>query len=304
MNVKLHPLEKVAKQHFGVTDSLEETGYVLSDGTFLDLSRRHIAHGYERRGDRFVPTKRQPDYLYGQRSVDHRELPSEILEAVGTRDGSVAMLAFLRKTGALRLMPGAGFLVAKMPTIESVDRVVREWHHAFGDEPLYVDVVSPGSSPGRASRVINPDDVRESQEFERPTLEAVVEFLESKFGGASMGAARQTPQSVYKFSEMGEEHQDEITGNLGQKLARKTAWELVPDFPVDQAVALTWDTSVTIFDRDVESVKWQIESEGKVTRPILIDALDEESIWMEGRHRSLASEALGLKTIPAFVRVK
>jgi len=111
-------------------------------------------------------------------------------------------------------------------------------------------------------------------------------------------------KKLYKFSEMGEEHQDEITGNLGLKLARKTVWELVQDYPVDQAVALAWDTSVTIFDRDVESVRWQIESEGKVTRPILIDGLNEGSVWMEGRHRSIASEALGLKTIPAFVRVK
>jgi hypothetical protein len=187
--MKPHPLEKIVKRHFGVTDSLEETGYVLSDGTFLDLSGRHMAEGYERKGDRFVPKKRRPDYLANQRSIDHRQLPSELFDAVGTREGSAAMFKFLRKTGALRLMPGAGFLVAKMPTVESVVRVVREWHHAFGDEPLYVDVVYPGSRPDRASRVIDPDDVRESQEFERPTVEEVMEFLESKFGsGASMGA--------------------------------------------------------------------------------------------------------------------
>lgn len=183
--MKLHPLETIAKRHFGVTDNLEETGYVLSDGTFLDLSGRHLASGYERRGDRFVPKKRQPDYLYGQRAIDHRQLPSEIFEAVGTGEGSTAMLAFLRETGALRLMPGTGFLVAAPPTLESVARVVGEWHHAFGREPLYVDVVLPGSRPDRASRVINPYDIRESQEFERPTIEDVMDFLENKFGGGS-----------------------------------------------------------------------------------------------------------------------
>jgi hypothetical protein len=190
MQTKLHPLEQIAKRHFGVTDSLEETGYVLSDGTFLDLSGRHMATGYERRGDRFVPKKRQSDYLYGQRSLDHRQLPSEILDAVGTREGSAAMFAFLRETGALRLMPGAGFLVAKMPTIESVARVVGEWHHAFGNEPLFVDVVT---SEG---------DVRESQEFERPTTEEVMEFLESMFEGASMGAARR-PSADITVAEVG-----------------------------------------------------------------------------------------------------
>lgn len=188
--MKLHPLENIAKRHFGVTDSLEETGYVLSDGTFLDLTGRHMAEGYERKGDRFVPKKRRPDYLAFQRSIDHRQLPPEILEAAGTGEGSLAMHFFLRETGALRLMPGAGFLVTRMPTVEAVARVIREWHHAFGDEPLYVDVVYPDSRPDRSSRVINPDDVRDSQEFAEPTIEGVMEFLESKFGGASMGAAR------------------------------------------------------------------------------------------------------------------
>jgi hypothetical protein len=227
--VKLHPLEKIAKHHFGVTDSLEETGYVLSDGTFLDLSGRHMANGYEPRGDRFVPKKRQPDYLYGQRSIDHRQLPSEILDAVGTREGSAAMFAFLRETGALRLMPGAGFLVAKMPTIESVDRVVREWHHAFGNEPLYVDVVSAGSRPDRASRVINPGDVRESQEFERPTTEEVMEFLEGMFGGASMGAARHAPAAL-RIAEVGAFKRRSQEDMVRRMAALIEILELDPDF--------------------------------------------------------------------------
>jgi len=39
-------------------------------------------------------------------------------------------------------------------------------------------------------------------------------------------------------------------------------------------------------------------------RPILIDDLNEGHIWMEGRHRSIASEKLGLKTIPALYRIE
>lgn len=184
--MKLHPLEQIAKRHFGVTDNLEETGYVLSDGTFLDLSGRHHAIGYERRGDRFVPKKRQPDYLYGQRNTDHRELPGEIQDALGTEGGSQTMSAFLRETGALRFMPGTGFLAYRMPTVESVARVIREWHHAFGREVFYVDVVTP-------------DGDRESVEFEEPSLEEVMEFLESKFGGVSMGASRRMPPDLRSF---------------------------------------------------------------------------------------------------------
>jgi hypothetical protein len=111
-------------------------------------------------------------------------------------------------------------------------------------------------------------------------------------------------EKTFRFSELGREHQAEIAGNLGLKTAKETVWKLVPDFPVDQAAALAWDTSIQIFDDDVDSVARQIEREGKVTRPILIDDLSEEHTWMEGRHRSIASEKLGLKTIPALYRIE
>lgn len=117
-------------------------------------------------------------------------------------------------------------------------------------------------------------------------------------------ASRRKKENRYLFSELDKEHQIEIVGNLGRKVAEQTVWQLIPDFPVDQAAATAWDTSITIFDSDVESVMSQIEHQGKVIRPILIDDLDEESVWMEGRHRSIASEELGLKTIPALYRIE
>jgi hypothetical protein len=214
--VKLHPLEAIVKRYFGVTDNIEETGYVLSDGTFLDLSGRHIAEGsYERKGDRFVPKRRQPDYLANQRLIDHRQLPTKLFNAITLpagsegREGAEAMYAFLRKTGAIRLMPEAGFLVAKMPTVESVARVVREWRHAFGDRSLYVDVIYPEGVPG--SHIIN--DVRASREFESPTVEDVMEFLESKFNGASMGAALGISFPLYRI-EFTEDQWEEIDSVL------------------------------------------------------------------------------------------
>lgn len=107
----------------------------------------------------------------------------------------------------------------------------------------------------------------------------------------------------YRFSDLDREHRIEVIGNLGRKVAEKTVWRLVPDYPVNLATGMAWDTSVTIADDDVESVMREIEHAGKVLRPILIDDLDEDSVWMEGRHRSIASEELGLKTIPALVRI-
>lgn len=108
----------------------------------------------------------------------------------------------------------------------------------------------------------------------------------------------------YRFSDLDREHQIEVIGNLGRPAAKKTVWKLVPDFPVEAATAMAWDTSVMIFDNRVESTVRKIEQAGKVLRPILIDDLDEDAPWMEGRHRSVASEELGLKTIPALVRIE
>jgi hypothetical protein len=117
-------------------------------------------------------------------------------------------------------------------------------------------------------------------------------------------ASRRNSYKTFKFSELSREHQGEIVGNLGRKVAQGTVWELVPDFPVDNAAALADDTAIQIFDDDVESLIEGIKHQGKVTRPILIDELDEERPWMEGRHRSIASQQMGLKTIPALYRIE
>lgn len=107
----------------------------------------------------------------------------------------------------------------------------------------------------------------------------------------------------YRFSDLDREHQLEVIGNIGTRAAaEKTVWRLVPDFPVELATAMAWDTSIMIFDDHVEAVAARIEREG-VLRPILVDDLDEGNAWMEGRHRSIASEKLGFKTIPALVRI-
>lgn len=109
----------------------------------------------------------------------------------------------------------------------------------------------------------------------------------------------------YRFLDLDREHQLEILGNLSNdKAAKKSMWVFVSDYPVELATAIAWDTSVTIVDEHVESLVFMIDHKGKVRRPILIDDLNEDSVWMEGRHRSIASEELGFKTIPAFVRVK
>jgi len=44
---------------------------------------------------------------------------------------------------------------------------------------------------------------------------------------------RRNAKKTFRFSDLEKEHQIEIIGNLGRKVAEKTVWELIPDFPVD-----------------------------------------------------------------------
>lgn len=177
----MNPLEKAAKLHFGVTDDLSETGYVLSDGTFLDFSGRHEANGYVRKGDRFV-IKRGEDYLRYHRYVDHRMLPETITDKLRKDEthASTAMLAFMEATGAMRIMPGVGLAVTRMPTFESIDAFMRGWKHAYQADPVIVDILHP---EGYTQRV--------SQEIEDPDVDKIVEFLEANFNSPSMGASGQ-----------------------------------------------------------------------------------------------------------------
>ncbi|NCX05673.1 MAG: hypothetical protein EBW68_07840 [Actinobacteria bacterium] len=63
-----------AKKRHGVTNDVNEAGYVLPDGTMLDFSGRADA-GYVQGSDlRFRPKTGERDYMRGERGVDHREV--------------------------------------------------------------------------------------------------------------------------------------------------------------------------------------------------------------------------------------
>jgi hypothetical protein len=108
---------------------------------------------------------------------------------------------------------------------------------------------------------------------------------------------------TYKFREMDKLHQQEIVWNLGERLAKETAWKFVRKYPVQEAVALTDDVGVLLSDRRVMDVVSGLQAGGKF-RPVLIDEIDEKGSWMEGMHRSIAAEELGMDFLPAFVRVE
>lgn len=208
----LHPLERIVLSYFGATNDIRETGYVLSDGTMVDLSGRHEAGGYVRRGDRFVP-KRGPDYLAHQRATDHRQLPD------GMKRGTEGMREFMAKTGAIRVIPDAGITVASMPTVEAVAALVQGWRRFYTE--LLVDIMDPEARTA------------DSVEFKEADLEAVIAFLMPHFEGRAAEAAspldRKTPRDwEWAYHVTSEAHMDPIAREgLKPHLHRS-----VPDAPV------------------------------------------------------------------------
>jgi hypothetical protein len=177
-------LEKIVREHFGVTADLRETGYILSDGTFVDLSGRHHAVGYQLKDGHYIPKRGQPDYLRGQRSTDHRELPTAVRskfrrdEDMGS--GTYPMYMFIKTTGAIRVMPGVGISVAARPTVEALAYFLVGWKRAYGSDSIVVDVLDVDR---------NAVHTKKSEEIKNPTLEKLMEFIESGIeSGWSMGA--------------------------------------------------------------------------------------------------------------------
>lgn len=171
-------LAQSAKDYFGVTRSPNETGYIMQDGTRLDLSGRHYAGGYEKKGDRFVPEAGQPDYLGGNRAVDHREL----YDLKGLKEGEHqwdAVEQLMRETGAVRYMPDTGFSIIDGQKVsdKQLKAIVSDFRKS--GNPLTVDI----DPVGGGSRAV-------SKTFDRPTVEGVQEFIEL---GANKGPTAALP---------------------------------------------------------------------------------------------------------------
>jgi hypothetical protein len=190
----LDPMEVRVLEHFGRTEDLRETGYILSDGTLVDFSGRHASGMYAKKGDRFVPKRlsrrivpkpaaTNEDWLQGQRVIDHRQLPADLTHGRGPEDRRPFRI-FLLETGALRVFPHQGFEVMKMPTEEAVHAFVEAWEMAYGGDLVQVDVVIPEGQP-EAGAV-------ESKEFP-PDVGRILHWLRQVLGESeprpSMGAS-------------------------------------------------------------------------------------------------------------------
>jgi hypothetical protein len=180
-----------AVEHFGLTNSIDEAGYMLPDGRMLDLSGRHdmLEGDYIRQGTKNVATGR--DWQVGQRNTDHRELPFSVVSG----DTTANMLAFQKEAGAIRIMPGTGISVVSVPERSQIEKLVRAWKRRYGNEPMLVDV----------------DDLNgrniSSVEVENVTVDSVLKAFGATpppIKGMGFGAGTpKTPQQAVRFETPG-----------------------------------------------------------------------------------------------------
>ena len=162
--IKNPATQSSAKSIFGITINPKETGYILDDGTRLDFSGRHYAGGYEKQGDRFIPTK--DDYLANQRSVDHREVGSELQ---GYDYGWEGLSKFMDETGAVRYdsVGGISLIDTNKPSKKQIEMIVNDYKSS--GNPLYIDIDNK-SGANIASK-----------EFNNPTINEVFDWISSQY---------------------------------------------------------------------------------------------------------------------------
>jgi tetrahydromethanopterin S-methyltransferase subunit F len=161
-------LAQAATSHFGITNNPRETGYILDDGTRLDLSGRHYASGYMKQGNKYVPESGQPDYLRNDRAVDHREL-GDLVPTGGTWSG---LSNFMDQSGAVRYSPetGISLLNTNKPSQKQIETVVEDFRAK--KIPLIVDIDNSKEGYNMLSK-----------EFEKPNTSDVMDWINKTYKG-------------------------------------------------------------------------------------------------------------------------
>jgi tetrahydromethanopterin S-methyltransferase subunit F len=161
-------LAQAATSHFGITNNPRETGYILDDGTRLDLSGRNYSSGYMKQGDRYVPEPGQLDYLRNDRVVDHRELG----DLVGAGSGNERLTTFMDQTGAVRYSPDTGIslLNTNKPSQKQIETVVEDFRAK--KIPLIVDIDNTNEGYNMLSK-----------EFQKPNTSDVMDWINKTYKG-------------------------------------------------------------------------------------------------------------------------
>lgn len=164
-------IQESAKQYFGVTNDYKEAGYILPDGTMLDLSGKHE-----------VPPE-DAKYYRHSRTVDHRMLGGENYNGfslepwIGTGDGGELMCRFMQKSGAMRVDFKAHIASAMtMPTAKQIQVLY------YGVRGSYLML----SAWNKNADLIN--DV----EFEYCSVKSITQWFKNNIGGKSLGIRAST----------------------------------------------------------------------------------------------------------------
>lgn len=195
-----------AKEHFGITNDINEAGYLLPSGEMLDFSGRHEAVGYE--GGKVI--KGKPDYLRGQRNVDHRQ----IQDIIDIKDNRNAMHDFVN-LGNIRLQPN-GIELSKSPTQKQFNVIKQHILNNRG-ESFFVDIVD---SEGFIRKSI-------SLEYPNVSVSKIIDAIKEKLPEVEGLYKKQQPS----WEELKKDKQEiERLDKEGKELIKKLLPEMLDTF--------------------------------------------------------------------------
>ena len=198
-------IQEAAKQFFGVTTDYKKAGYVLPDGTLLDLSGQHWAPPEDAR-------------YYKKRTVDHREIGGENYDGfslepwIGQGDGGDLMCRFMQKSGAMRVDFNAHIASAiVMPT----QKQISELYYGVRGSWICLSAWTKNA------------DIIEDVEFEHCSTKSIAEWFKQYIGGKSSGIKASVNMKLTQF--------------LNQRRVSKATQEALEDILVDLAMELRID---------------------------------------------------------------
>lgn len=196
-------IQEAAKEFFGVTTDYKEAGYLLPDGTMLDLSGKHLT------------SPQNAKYCRRQRVIDHRELGGENYDGfslepwIGTGDGDDLMCRFMAKAGAMRVDFNAHIASAiVMPTAKQIQTLY------YGVRGSWL-VISTMTKNG---------DLIEDVEFEHCSTKSITQWFKDHIEGQSSGIKASVNMKLTQFlnqrkvSESVQEALEDVLVNLANEL--------------------------------------------------------------------------------------
>lgn len=163
--------DNVTKEYFGTTTNLNEAGYILNDGSLLDLSGKNMGG------------------VAGRRSLDHREVNSAFIETENPDYEDVGFNEFI-DNGAIRFMPEANsFLIARMPSEKQFDELKKIIDKKNGE--VFIELVDEMEYWGSESHSFR-------KEYERfSNVDKILDDVRTFFSGGKISKFKTYFQSAW-----------------------------------------------------------------------------------------------------------